>query len=54
MERRLVEKQDVTAEDLRVLGQERAKHVQEFFLKAGEIGQERLFIVATLLWSGSL
>ncbi len=46
MERRLIEKQQVTPDDMNMLRQERAKSVQGYLLKAGQLGEDRLFIAA--------
>ena len=46
MERRLIEKQTVTEEDFNDLKRQRAKAVQDYLLKAGDLSEDRLFIVA--------
>ncbi|MGH7232950.1 MAG: DUF748 domain-containing protein [Nitrospiraceae bacterium] len=46
MEQSLIERQDVTEEDFNALKRDRAKNVQSYLLKAGTLGEERLFIVA--------
>ena len=46
MERRLIERQPVTEEDFNELKRQRAQTVQSYLLKAGKLGEDRVFIVA--------
>lgn len=46
MEQQLIQKIEITSDDYRQLMKDRARHVEEYLLKSGQVTADRLFITA--------